>query len=118
MQKWPTPGELKKITDDFQNGKDFFAVGLSVKTQYWQKLPWKSAALSHPSESTARLNAAACAGLWEQTLADARHLHHPPATLCLSSGGPVRSDLDRFIAGAARADLGAATQRTIACVKF
>ena len=117
-QIWLTPDELKKITDDFQSGKDFFALGLSVKTLYWQKLPWKLAALSHPSESIARLNAAACVDLWEQTPADARDLHHPLATLCLSSDGPVRGDLNRFIAGAARADLAAATQRTIACFKF
>ena len=81
------------VTEDFEQGKAFVTMGLTMKLDFWNRPPWKFCGMAHHNASTARRVAKECleqfdaaAGIPVGEVANT-HLFHPVTKLFM---GPLR----------------------------
>ena len=90
------------VMQDFEAGRSYLQLGLQVKMNFWCKLPWRLAVLSHTDAAVAR---AAAADMLETTAGlagfegDASLVHHPMTLHFLGSGSLLRPMIQEFASG-------------------
>ena len=95
------------VMQDFEAGRSYIQLGLQVKMNFWSKLPWRLAALSHTDAAVAR---AAAADMLETTAGlagfegDASLVHHPTTLHFLGNGSLLRPMIQEFANGEAMHD--------------
>jgi hypothetical protein len=89
---------------------------LKLKTAHLDKLPWLFCGLAHTDEQIARSIASRIRELWQHD--PRQHVHHRLTWSLMHPGSPFADELDKFIDGAALADLSEAFQSRVAGWRF
>ena len=88
------------VLHDFDAGRNYIQLGLQVKLDFWNKLPWRLAALGHNDTQVARTAAheilETCEGLG---VADPFLVHHPTTLKFLHPTNPLRQMVQAFAEG-------------------
>ncbi len=91
------------VLTDFEYAKAHLHFVLVAKFDFWQKIPWRLCGISHHWPSVARQIAGDCLAEFDESMRMAGVLeehHHPVSLRFLAPGGPLRTDLEAFAAGA------------------
>ena len=104
------------VMEDFRRVKAASTLQLTMKNDYWQRLPWLLSGLAHCDEQVAR----SCGRKAKEAIqVDPRREAHDSITWrLLEPGCPFDMELDRFIAGTPRASLQHFALVVIAGFKF
>ena len=88
------------VMQDFEAGRGYVQLGLAVKFNFWGKLPWRLAALSHADPDVAR---AAAADMLQTTVGldvpNPSLVHHPVTLKFLGPDSSLRPMLQSFADG-------------------
>lgn len=91
------------VFTDFEYAKAHLHFVLAAKFAFWQKIPWRLCGISHHWPSVARQIAGDCLAEFDESMRTVGVLeehHHPVSLRFLRQGGPLRTDLEAFAAGA------------------
>ena len=109
--------EWIEVVGDYDIGTQFMTSGLEIKLSFWNKFPYVLAGLAHTLESVSRACAVRCIKLFDEQniVPEAIDVHHPLTLRILCDH---REDMDKFIRGAHRTDLGDAFLQELAIMRF
>ena len=89
--------DLQSVMDGFSQAKSALIALITLKTQYWQSIPWKLAGMFHWNSNLGAQCARDCVDQWErQPVADR---HHRISFEFLSPNGKWRSQVDALAQG-------------------
>ena len=93
--------EESLVWQDFESSRSFLQMGLQIKFDFWGKVPWKLAALSHPDQDVARQAAQEMLQLSDGlgAAADSALLHHPVTVDFLGADSQLRPLVQAFADG-------------------
>ncbi|CAE7037690.1 unnamed protein product [Symbiodinium sp. CCMP2456] len=93
--------EESVLWQDFESSRSFLQMGLQIKFDFWGKVPWKLAALSHPDQDVARQAAGEMLQLSDglDAAADSALLHHPVTVDFLGAASQLRPLVQAFADG-------------------
>ena len=96
----------RTVVSDFGSAVAHLEAEAKEKLQFWTTLPWFLCALAAPEEAVARQSAVAAVNKYIDLGAAANIIaHHRVTEKFMSPGCVLRTQLDRFIAGASLSDL-------------
>ena len=98
--------DRQAVIQDFGVARSYLELGLQLKFDCWSRLPWRLAALAHPSDAVRTSTARAVLDLFDQSARDgyqAKH-HHPMTTKFLLPGCVLRAEVEALAASGVAGD--------------
>lgn len=93
-----TEVEKGEILNDFEIGKTYATMALTVKLQHWRQLPWLLVSLAHWDAERAQENARLILRTFDESPQDPR-LHHRITWRWLCMGSTLRAQVEAFAQG-------------------
>lgn len=108
--------QTRSMLADFIAVKDRISLNLQSKLDFWQRLPYLLAGISHDDTDVARRCATQCIEAWQRDPAPGHH--HRVTQRFMDPHGVLHASLEEFAGGARLADLPEVFQAEIAKMRF
>ena len=97
--------DIAILREDMERARSHLELGMQIKLDFWERLPWKLIAMAHWDCAIARQNAQSCLDMYNDLSdVDPEYVHHPLTISFLHEPGSLRRHVMDFVAGEPMSD--------------